>query len=952
MERYYEQSNFINVLDTHAYYIPFTNKNDVFNPRRQSENYLDLNGIWGIKEYKSILEVEDDFYLEKSEKEIPVPSCVQLHGYDQIQYVNIRYPFYCKPPYTPNMNPCYHYTRKFDYKKNGKAYLCFEGVDSAFYVYVNNKFVGYSHISHRLSEFDVTEFVKDGENKLDVLVLKWSKDSYLECQDKLRFTGIFRDVYILTRPEGHIVNYRIDTSLDGKVGFTLTDGESASVTFNGEEKIVKSGERIEFIVNNPRLWSAEDPYLYEMIISSKGEYIGEKVGICKSEIVNGIYLFNGKKVRIKGVNRHDFNYKTGATVTVEDIIKDLTLMKKLNVNAIRTSHYPNMPEFYKLCDEYGFYVMSESDVEAHGSTSYKLNGEYTKDYSDIAKMPMFYDDIIMRQKVNVMLHVNRPCINFWSLGNEAGYSNAFRDAALWIKSYDNRPVHYEQATSLETRHYEDPDGFYDTPVDMVSHMYPSVETMKKSCVDNEKETRPYILCEYCHAMGNGPGDFKYYWDEINSSDRYIGAYVWEWADHGLLIDEKGLRYGGDYGETMHDGNFCMDGIITADRQLTQKSFSMKKQYQPADFSLNNGVLTVKSLNRFVNLKGTLTIELKSMGEITEVKKYQIDISPMAEEHFSAGSAHVVVAYITLDEANGLLEKGHEIARAGFTEEVEIARTEVYSSIEKEEVARYITVKTEKATFVIDKVNASIISIKTENGEVLSSPLMLNIWRAPTDNDMYIKNQWKGANYHETWSEAREFDFNDNVLTIKGWLAPVKLYPTMYYTLTYKFFANSVTADIDFNFIEEAPFAPRVGFVTSLDKSFENITYYGYGPYESYSDHRLASIKDVYKTTVTDSEENYVKPQETGSHYGTQFMEITNGKTTLRVEGDFSFSALPRSISDYENTKHNFELPKREKTHLCLDYFMTGIGSNACGPLMAEKDRVPKSGKGSITISIK
>ena len=957
MKKYYEESNFIGVLEPHAYYIPFLNADDVFLPRRKSASYIDLNGTWGITEYKSILEVEDDFYLNQTKGEIPVPSCVQIHGYDNMQYTNTNFPFPVRPPYVPNENPCYHYSRKFSYDGDQKAYMCFEGVDSAFYLYVNDKFVGYSYISHRLSEFDVTPFLVNGENKVDVLVLKWCKGSYFEDQDKLRFTGIFRDVYILKRPKGHIVNYRIDTDICGKVGFALTDGESATVTFNGEEKQVKSGEKIEFVVNNPKLWSAENPYLYKMIISSKGEYIGEEVGIRSSEVKNGVYYFNGKPIKIKGVNRHDFNYKTGATVTVENIIEDFTLMKKLNVNAIRTSHYQNMPEFYKLCDKFGFYVMSESDMESHGSVAYKMDCEYWRDFSDLAKLPMFKKEILDRQKVNVMLNVNRPSINFWSLGNESGYSEYIAKAALWIKEYDSsRPIHYEQANKCVEAEdgWKRTDRYYETPIDVSSGMYNSIHWMHNEFLTDEREFRPFILCEYCHSMGNGPGDLKDYWDEINSNERYIGGYIWEWADHGVLLDgAKGLTYGGDYGENLHDGNFCMDGIITADRKITEKSLVMKKQYEPLAFELINGVLTVKSRWYFENVQGLLTVTKKENGKVLEETTFNLDLLPQSEITFNVGSAQVIIASVALLKDWSLLKKGEEIAREGWTKENTLeSKVCKDNNLKITESGRYITANTKGAQFIIDKCSGEICSVSKDGKQVIDSPLEFNIWRAPTDNDMYVKNDWERLRYRYAFSNAYETVIKDNVVTVKGMIAPARYKSVVEYTLVYTFFDGAVKMDIDFTVDEKATYLPRLGFKTKLDKAFNKVKYFGYGPYANYVDHRSNCVKDLYENTVNKMEVNYVKPQENGSRSGCEFMEITDGKMVIGVEGDFSFSTLPHTIKEYSDYKHDWELPESSCTELCLDYFMSGLGSNSCGPSLDEKYQTPKKGKGSITIYFK
>ncbi|MBO5214843.1 MAG: hypothetical protein J6B79_01495 [Clostridia bacterium] len=951
MEKYYNQSRAINVLDTHAYYIPFESAKKAFLPRRESAKYLDLNGKWGITEYETVMDVPDDFYKNDTKGVIDVPGCVQIFGYDQLQYLNTHFPFPYNPPYTSSHNPAYHYKRNFTVKADGeKKYICFEGVDSCFYLYINGKFVGFSQIAHRLSEFDITDFVVDGENALDVLVLKWCMGSYLECQDKLRYTGIFRDVYILSRPEGHITDYRIDTALDGRVGFTLEKGESATVTLCGQKKEVKENERIEFKIENVQLWSAENPYLYDMIIESKGEYIGEKVGVRTTEVKGRYFLVNNKPVRIMGVNRHDINYLTGATVTVEDIERDLTLMKQLNVNAIRTSHYPNMPEFYQLCDKYGFYVMDESDVESHGVCGHFPYCSYTGEYDKIANDPQFAEAILERQICNVMRDKNRPCVVFWSMGNEAGYGKNFEEASAWIKSYDSRPVHYERAVGINNYTYTGRE-YYESAVDIVSSMYPNPSWIEERLADS-KETRPIILCEYCHSMGNGPGDFKPYWDIANRDDRYVGGFVWEWADHGLLVGGKGLTYGGDYGEWQHDGNFCMDGIVTADRRLTQKSMEMKKAYEPVFFTFEEGKLTVKSRQYFENVVGTLTVTYKNTGEILGEEKFAIDLAPQQEITFDIKSAHVTIASLTLNNDTVALKKGHEIARAGYTKTDKSYVTKLArGNVQFSETGRYVTVRSGETTFVIDKVSASITSINKE-GELLKAPLALNIWRAPTDNDMYASKIWRDSYYDKCRGEVRNVEIQNDSVIIKGYIASPRYIPPVSFTLNYTFSANAVTAYIDYDSADYVQFVPRIGFKTALCSCYESVRYYGYGPNESYIDRRLSSIKDVYDDTVTNLEVSYVMPQENGSHYGSEWLELTNGKTTVRVEGDFSFSALPHSVEEYTNYKHNWELPEREYTHLCIDYFMSGIGSNSCGPSLADEWKTPKKGNGKFTIIIK
>ena len=959
LPKYYEQMTAINVLPTRAYYVPFSNANDVFCLRGKSTQFTSLNGTWKIREYQSVMDVADDFYLTTPENEIPVPACVQIHGYDHLQYSNVNYPFPYDPPYVPNLNPTYHYSRTFTLDSvNDKYYLNFEGVDSCFYLYVNGKEVGYSQISHRVSEFDITKFVVKGEIKVDGLVLKWCMGSYLEDQDKMRFTGIFRDVYLLSRPNGHIVDYKIDTDMYGNVSFTLLDGDNATVTLLDEEKTVKRGETIKFVVENPILWSAENPYLYDMIIYANGEYIGEKVGLRTSEVRNGVYLFNDKPIKFYGVNRHDFNSKTGMTVTLENIIEDLTLMKKLNVNAIRTSHYPSMPEFYQLCDKYGFYVMDESDLETHGVVA-RYTGYESANYDEIADNPMFEYGIVERQKCNVLRDKNRPSVVIWSLGNECSYGRNFEKALRWVKQADSRPVHYESLYNV--RNYNGisrDDHYYQEPVDMASRMYPPLKWMREFLTD-KRENRPLVLCEYCHAMGNSPGDLSEYWEIIHSSDRYMGAFIWEWADHGLIQGDGNQRYGGDYGETMHDGNFCMDGIISSDRKILQKSEEMKKVYEPLDFYLDKGVLTIKSRNFFADFNGTLNLTYKNMGKVIATESVQLNIAPKSEVSINVKDAHVIVASVVLNDAQGLLDSGFEVARAGWTTNQREITDKVVTCIDVTEKGRYTEVKTKNVTFTLDNATAQIVSVVGKNGEILKTPLEFNVWRAPTDNDRMVRSDWEVCRMYETYSQPRFCSVQGNVVRYEGKLSPVKLVPLLGYIVTYEFFDDGVTINLDYetadHFVREKGdniYLPRIGFTASLDKSFDKVRYYGYGSNESYIDKRLACIKDVYEYTVGDNDGEYVRPQEHGSHFDTEFMELTDGKTTIRVEDNFSFSCLPHSAMTYTKTAHTWELPESNATHLSLDYFMSGIGSNSCGPKLDDKYKVPAKGKGSITLIIK
>ena len=561
-----------------SYYIPFAPEDVVRTKhsivdRTSSSRFTSLDGVWQIKQLDH---VEDFDVNEMLGASIPVPSCVQMHGYDHIQYLNIRYPFPVMLPHLPYDNPCWHYRRTFNVKKKAgeRYYINFEGVDSAFYLYINGQFKGYSQISHATSEFDITELAVNGENTMDVLVLKWCISTYLECQDKFRFSGIFRNVYMLTRPEGHITDYKIETKISGNAGVLTFMNESAvdiKLVMKNHEVTVPAGENGEITVDDVKLWTADEPNLYPLEILANGEKILENVGFREVTIDGKVFKVNGKPVKLKGVNRHDFHCETAATVSLEDLAKDVHMMKDLNVNAVRTSHYPNSPEFYMLCDTFGLYVMDEADLEMHGACS--RDGRYDMElWSEYAENEFFAPGITDRHVALVERDKNRPSVIIWSLGNESSFGKAFFEGAKYIKNRDKtRPVHYEGLQNADPKYY------YTDLVDMVSMMYPSFDTIREKVLDNPEETRPFVMCEYTHAMGNSCGDIAEYWDMIYNNEQMMGAFVWEWADHGIKTD-KGFLYGGDFKEPEHDGNFCADGLLTPDRKLKSNALEMKAVY--------------------------------------------------------------------------------------------------------------------------------------------------------------------------------------------------------------------------------------------------------------------------------------------------------------------------------------------------------------------------------------
>ncbi len=837
-----------------SYYIPFAEGDSVGErlgiiDRATSSRFTLLDGVWQIK---ALRHVEDFDIYEELDSEIPVPSCVQMHGFDQIQYLNTRYPFAVIPPHVPHENPSWHYRRAFNLKKKAgeRYYLNFEGVDSAFYLYVNSVRVGYSQISHATSEFDITELVKDGENLIDVHVIKWCASTYLECQDKFRFSGIFRSVYLLTRPEGHITDYKLETRLSGDMGILTFINESAvdiRCVFCGEEKVAKAGACIEFTVENAVFWSPDCPKLYPLRLYALGEMIEERVGFREVSIDGCVFKVNGESVKLKGVNRHEFNCDTGATVTLDDMARDIEIMKELNVNAVRTSHYPDCPEFYLLTDAYGIYVMNEADLEMHGACVRDGRYEFSL-WREYAEDMLFAHGITDRHTALVERDKNRSSVIIWSLGNESSFGQAFFGGVDYIRARDKtRPVHYESLQQADPKYY------FTDRVDMVSMMYPSIATIREKVLDNSDETRPFVMCEYTHAMGNSSGDISDYWKLIYSQEQMMGAFVWEWADHGIRT-ENGFLYGGDFGEREHDGNFCIDGLLTPDRKIKSSALEMKAVYG-----------------------GKLSSEIKEVA-IPEIK-------------------------------NG-------------NKNVEID---------------------------VDPHTGALISVKADGEEILRAPLRFNITRY-TDNDRNLLGHWYGRCHldeclpHILASEKTETGYR-----FEGVLAANCLMPAAEFKLGYEVKGNELTIDIDYKLADYVSSFPRFGIELLIDKKDNSFSYVGYGPTETYVDKHIVAEYGYYESTAEDNyDRNYVRPQESGSHYHTTYLSL-DGLFTLTAEKPFSFSHNPYSTEQLRTVQHNFELPENDFVSLCIDLAMRGVGSHSCGPKLDERYEIPREGSNKFKL---
>ena len=990
--RYYEDLEMLhdNAMPTRAYYIPASiRKDDLVENRESSDRFQLLNGEWNFKYYKSIYDVKDAFYLngyDTSEfDKATVPGVWQMAGYDMHQYTNIRYPFPFDPPYVPQDIPCGAYVHTFTYHREEKAtsaFLNFEGVDSCFYVWINGRYVGYSQVSHMTSEFDVTSLLEDGTNTLAVLVLKWCDGSYLEDQDKFRMSGIFRDVYLLKRPQKSIWDYRITTKVEQDkaiVKLNLAYSETIETAIDIEDQsgaLVAHGEieqdgSLEFTVSNPVLWNTESPYLYTVILSTPDEVIVDHIGFRTIEIKDAVLYFNGEKIKFRGVNRHDSDPETGCVIGVEQIKKDLTLMKQHNFNAIRSSHYPNAPYFYQMCDKYGFMVIDEADIEAHGP--FML---YRKEDTDrnrfhrwnekIADNPEWEYAIVDRVQRMVQRDKNRTCIVMWSMGNESAYGCNFEKALEWSKSFDP-----DRITQYESARYRNYDKTYDYKyLDLYSRMYPALTEIDEYL---EKDgSKPFLLVEYCHSMGNGPGDFEDYFQAIQKDDRMCGGFVWEWCDHAIAHGKADngktiYYYGGDHGESIHDGNFCVDGLVYPDRTPHTGLLEYKNVYRPVrvvSYAQEDGTLLFHNYMDFDNLKDFVEIDYEMTQDGLTVEKGSVEnlsAAPHSDGKTelklqvpSAGKIYLKFIYILKKELP-LLQKGYVLGFEEIKLENQDGRNQkVLEWAEKEESAGTIIVK-ESAEKIELQANAFSYTLNKRNGlfediqfagrNYLNHPMELNIWRAPTDNDMYIKSEWKKAHYDNAYTRAYNIEVLQNKygVFIMEHLAVVAdtVQKIIDIELTWKIDeTGKIIASMEAQKDEEFPDLPRFGIRLFLDKKFEDVAYYGMGPHESYRDKHQATSHGIYRSKVTDLHEDYIRPQENGSHYDCDYVELTNAQYGFAIvsEDSFSFNASYYTQEVLEQTEHNFELEESDSTVLCVDYALNGIGSNSCGPVVLDQYR--------------
>ena len=979
----------INRMPARAHFLTFPSKEKaLLNNNRYTHAFKNLNGVWKFMfldapEYSPEGFFNSDFDVTKMD-DITVPGNWQLQGYGKMHYSDLWYNFPINPPYVPTENPTGIYKRTFfveESYRDKKIIIRFCGVDSAYHLWINGKEVGYSKVARNESEFDITDLIRVGEeNDVTVRVYQWSDGTYLEDQDMWWESGIFRDVELIGVPKDGINDYKVIADLDDeykngifKVEAFLRTTKEVNVTFElvdaGENTVftktvvAKEGKAcIDEVIADVNHWTAETPYLYKLFMTVEDdgqivEVIPQNVGFRNIRLNGETFLVNGVAIKFKGVNRHDYSPQNGRVVSREEIEKDIILMKQFNINAIRTSHYPNSYYLYDLCDEYGMYLIAETDLECHGF-------ELTGDYKWITDDPSWELAYVSRMTRMIERDKNHPAIIFWSLGNESAFGCNFRKMTDVAHEMDpTRLVHYEGDFDVES-------------ADVYSTMYTWIENPKKPYLMKdiiEKSKKPHIHCEYCHAMGNGPGNLKDYQDLVYAHDKLQGGFVWEWFDHGIESftesGEKYYRYGGDFGDDPSNKDFCIDGLIMPDRTPSPGLYEYKKVIEPITTTavdIQKGIINLLSRYDFANLDrfnliykvmeddvilqtGFMpvpSIEARANKDIT----LPYDLSAIKVK---PGAHYYVNISYQLREDTSYASSGHELATAQFElplyKEGIVVRPEGILNVEKE----HTTLHVKGANFSLDfnLVNGNLMNIVRDGMQVLSKGPRLTLWRAPISNDMEIIDKLKKVYFlhleHEVVMNI-DYHMEGNILkvevdTINSTTNSAWHFKTKYvYTVCP---SGDILIDVEgtpSGRVDLAPdMLPRIGVSMHLDKSMEHVRYFGMGPGENYVDSKEAAQMGLYANTLDGLFTNYVIPQENGNHMGCKWVSMTNDRgmgLLASTEGDFNFSASWYEDKDLDDAKHTCDLVKRDYIVFNVDYKQNALGTNSCGQWQLDKYR--------------
>ncbi len=997
----------IGTLPCTAYSIPYPTKAAAkADLRADSAYFLSLCGAWDFHFYQSLAQVPNlTETLDRSDFEtIDVPRSWQTvlgRGYDVPNYTNIGYPFPLDPPFVPLDTPCAVYAREVDLPSSalaGDLQLHFEGVESCFYLYVNGKFAAYSQVSHTTTAIDLKPYVHQGKNTLCVLVLKWCDGSYLEDQDMWRMAGIFREVYLLCRQPNRITDYFVTTPIapdfaSAKVDVKLSVNapcavecllEDAQGNTVGEVWVdAKAGETcVQLEVKQPHLWSDEDPYLYALYLHCGNEWIKVDVGVRSIQRRGDVLYLNGQKIKFKGVNRHDSHPELGHATPYEHMLADLLLLKAHNVNMVRTSHYPNDPRLYTLCDRLGIYVVDEADIETHGFidqpkrkglhvrntedgtvfTPYadQSEGEH-ENWSYLSDHPDWTQAYVDRADRMFGRDKNHPSIVFWSLGNESGFGQNQRAMAEYLRARDNtRIVHYEGAHNGYTGSIAEMVRYSD----IKSHMYLSPDDCEAYCRDKKiADKRPLYLCEYAHAMGNGPGDLKEYWDLIYKYDCFAGGCVWEYCDHTVAVKQADgsvrYTYGGDFGDTPNDGNFCVDGLVYPDRRVGSGMKEYKQVIAPIAFEavdLANGKIRLISRRTFTktdDLRLHYTVEQD--GKTVQQGEASCTVAPRASRTVTlpidtktlCGNCYLNL-FVTYAADTAWAKAGDEVCHCQFalvTAEKQYAPAGncLLSTPVATETDNAFVITAGNSTYTVDRVRGLVTSILSNGREYLAEPLRPNIWRAPTDNDRNVRNHWAWRGIGDDmqiqcYRTAMEQGETDVAVYADLSIGTRRHVPHVYLNVTYRFTAQGMTVSCHAQMRRNLDEIPRFGFEAVLTADFEQLSYFGMGPSDAYADKCNDARVGWWSTTVSDNYEHPIKPQESGSHAKTKWVKVDHlaGQGLLAcAKGEMSVNACHYSLTDLTRIGHDYDLARRAETYLYLDARMAGIGSHSCGPQLKD-----------------
>lgn len=974
----------INAEKAHATYVPFEalSWNNGLN---KSPLVKFLNGTWKFKYYKNPSLSPSDIHLAGNISDwddITVPGNWQLQGngkYDSPVFTNIKYPFEPNPPFVPkDYNPIGIYKKSFTIPPDWidkQVFIHFAGIQSAMYLWINDEKVGYHEDGMLPSEFNITNYVKKGDNEITVQVFNWSSGSYLEDQDFWRLSGIYRDVYLFATPNVHMRDFAVFSELDDEykdatlnvtvdienlhtlkneqyfIRATLIDMQGNTVsTFKSENfQVQNSTERtisLKNQVSNPLKWTAETPNLYKVgieLVSTNDKIIQAFVintGFRKIEIKNGLFLVNGKPVKIKGVNRHEFDMYSGRAITRKSMIKDILLMKQYNINSVRTSHYPNQPEWYNLCDEYGLYVMDEANIESHGL--------WVQDYY-IGDRPEWKQSIVERNINMVERDKNHPSIVFWSMGNESGVGPNFDSAYEAIKHADpqKRPVHYESQNPAYKKVL--------SQFDIISQMYISLNDVIR--LFNEDTTRPMIICEYSHSMGNSLGNFSKYWNLFYKYPRMQGGFTWDWVDQGLrLKDENGKEYWNIINYS--DGANVNDGLVTPDRRVQPEMNELKKVYQ--NFSVKEidaiqGLVSIENRNYFLSsdnivlnwevIEDGIVVYRNSLDDLRiEAQSQKLIRLQYPDNLIKTGKEYYLNLYFVLKQPTPWAEKGFEVAKEQIKLNLPINNLiqddnlNQFTHLSVSEKKTKLTIKGSDFSVVFDKKQGAIVSYKYKNREIFADPLLPNFWRVPTDNDEgggsnSYASRWREAGLDNYIIENRGFRVkNQQAKEVAVNIVNELIFNTgaILQTTEYVVFADG---KIDINNIfrvdEKLPPLARVGLVVSLPKNFDNIKWYGRGPFESYEDRKSAAFIGIWEGKVENQYFDYIMPQENGNKTDVRWVEIWSENNSVRFSGrpHIHFNIQNYSDASLNESKKSRVLKRGDKTYVHIDYKQIGLGGD-------------------------